>query len=141
MALVLFGSAKALAYVNGKPAEVKLAPVPGGEMREDAARAFNAMHAAAAKEGVELKVNSSFRSMEAQERLYAMYQAGTGNLAAKPGYSNHQGGIAVDINTGGTTTKVYAWLDKNAARFGFKRTVESEPWHWEFRPAETGARQ
>jgi len=138
--LVLLGSRKALAYVQGKATDVKLAPIPGGgQLREDAAEAFRAMHAAAAAESVTLVVNSSFRSMEAQERLYAEYQAGTGNLAARPGYSNHQGGIAVDIQTGGTGTKVYAWLDRNAARYGFKRTVASEPWHWEFRPRETGA--
>jgi LAS superfamily LD-carboxypeptidase LdcB len=105
-------------------------------MRADAAIAFLRMHAAAAAVGVGLQVNSAWRSMEKQRELYASYVAGAGALASKPGYSNHQGGIAVDIQTGGTGTAVYRWLEQNAARFGFKRTVVSEPWHWEYRPSE-----
>ncbi len=92
------------------------------------------MHAAARAAGINLHVNSAFRSMEEQRALYQKYLNGTGNLAAKPGYSNHQGGIAVDINVGGTGTSTYKWLANNASRFGFVRTVPSEPWHWEYRP-------
>ncbi len=140
MALVLFGGARALAYVNGRAAQVKLAPIPGGRlMREDAAQAFSRMHAAAQKEGIALQVNSAFRTMQEQEALYGAYEAGTGNLAARPGYSNHQGGIAVDIAVSGLP-RTYAWLEQNGARFGFKRTVPSEAWHWEYRPTETGAK-
>ncbi|AEI63122.1 peptidoglycan-binding protein [Corallococcus macrosporus] len=122
-------------YVNGQPRRISLSPVPNGkEMRSDAAAAFNRMHAAARAQGITLKVNSGFRSMAEQEALYRAYKNGTGNLAAPPGYSNHQGGIAVDINTGGTGTSTYRWLANNARNFGFVRTVPSEPWHWEYRP-------
>ncbi|WNG41343.1 peptidase [Archangium violaceum] len=122
-------------YVNGVPRQITLSPIPNGkEMRSDAAAAFNRMHAAARAAGINLTVNSGFRSMEQQRALYQAYLNGTGNLAAKPGYSNHQGGIAVDINVGGTGTSTYRWLAANASRFGFVRTVPSEPWHWEFRP-------
>jgi len=121
-------------YVNGQPRQITLASVPNGkEMRSDAAAAFNRMYAAARAQGITLKVNSGFRSMAEQQALYRAYQNGTGNLAAKPGYSNHQGGIAVDINVGGTGTSTYRWLANNAKNFGFVRTVPSEPWHWEFR--------
>jgi hypothetical protein len=57
-------------------------------------------------------------------------------LTAKPGYSNHQSGIAFDIHYGQTEAergKQYVWLCKNAWRFGFVRTVFSERWHWEYR--------
>ncbi|WPB77391.1 peptidoglycan-binding protein [Archangium violaceum] len=122
-------------YVNGSPRQIKLSSIPNGkEMRSDAAAAFNRMHAAAKAAGINLHVNSGFRSMEEQRILYQKYLNGTGNLAAKPGYSNHQGGIAVDINVGGTGTSTYKWLANNASRFGFARTVPSEPWHWEYRP-------
>ncbi|WP_366934908.1 peptidoglycan-binding protein [Pyxidicoccus fallax] len=122
-------------YVNGSPRQISLSPIPNGkEMRSDAAAAFNRMHAAARAAGINLKVNSGFRSMAEQQALYRAYQNGTGNLAAKPGYSNHQGGIAVDINVGGTGTSTYRWLAANAKNYGFARTVPSEPWHWEFRP-------
>ena len=122
-------------YVNGSPRKITLAAIPNGkEMRSDAAAAYNRMYAAAKSAGITLKVNSGFRSMAEQQALYRAYQNGTGNLAAKPGYSNHQGGIAVDINVGGTGTATYRWLANNAKNFGFVRTVPSEPWHWEFRP-------
>lgn len=122
-------------YVNGVRRTITVKKVPGGKyMRSDAAAAFNRMHAAAKKAGITLTVNSGFRSMAEQRALYAAYLNGTGNLAAKPGYSNHQGGIAVDINVGTTATSTYRWLANNAAKFGFKRTVPSEAWHWEYRP-------
>ncbi|MFP2929888.1 peptidoglycan-binding protein, partial [Pyxidicoccus sp. 3LG] len=121
-------------YVNGSPRNITVASIPNGKvLRTDAAAAFNRMHAAARAAGINLKVNSGFRTMAEQRALYQAYLNGTGNLAAKPGYSNHQGGIAVDINVGGTGTSTYRWLANNAHKFGFVRTVPSEPWHWEFR--------
>jgi LAS superfamily LD-carboxypeptidase LdcB len=126
-------------YVKGEKATIHVLPVaPGKYMRADAAIAFLRMVAAALLAGVVLTVNSAFRLMAEQEELYLRHREGTGNLAAKPGFSNHQGGIAVDIETGGTNTPVYLWLARNAHRFGFVRTVPSEPWHWEYRPGEEG---
>ncbi|HSP77576.1 MAG TPA: peptidoglycan-binding protein [Myxococcaceae bacterium] len=122
-------------YVRGVPRKITLSPIVGGkEMRSDAAAAFNRMHSAARAAGINLRAVSGFRSMEQQRVLYQKYLNGTGNLAAKPGYSNHQGGIAVDITVGSTSTSTYKWLANNASRFGFVRTVPSEPWHWEYRP-------
>jgi hypothetical protein len=40
----------------------------------------------------------------------------------------------VDVNVGSTSSATYRWMAAHAAEFGFKRTVPSEPWHWEFRP-------
>ncbi|HLK99540.1 MAG TPA: M15 family metallopeptidase [Myxococcaceae bacterium] len=126
-------------YVAGERRRIHLLTVePGRELRADAAIYYVLMRAAAAAAGVQLQLNSAFRAMEEQRELYQRYLNGTGNLAAKPGFSNHQGGIAVDIATGGTTSRAYAWLAGNAERFGFVRTVPSEPWHWEFRPGEKG---
>jgi peptidoglycan hydrolase-like protein with peptidoglycan-binding domain len=122
-------------YVNGAPRQITLGRIANGkELRSDAAASFNRMHAAAARAGIDLHVNSGFRSMAEQQELYRKYLNGTGNLAAKPGYSNHQGGIATDINVGGTGTATYKWLAAHASEYGFKRTVPSEPWHWEYRP-------
>jgi LAS superfamily LD-carboxypeptidase LdcB len=130
---IVLGSREVLGYAGGKPFALQVDSIGNGQvMRRDAAAAFNAMRAAAAKAGIVLSVSYAYRSMEEQVRLYAKYLAGTGNLAAKPGFSNHQSGVAVDINVGGTSTAVYAWLAANAARFGFKRTVASESWHWEY---------
>jgi LAS superfamily LD-carboxypeptidase LdcB len=39
-------------------------------------------------------------------------------------------------------TNVYKWLAKNAAEYGFVRTVASEPWHWVyFGPEEAKKRR
>ncbi len=90
------------------------------------------MRAAAKKNGNNLRIISGFRTMDKQKELYGMYQRGTGNLAAKPGYSNHQNGIALDLNP--EEGNNYSWLARNGAKFGFCRTVPSERWHWEYRP-------
>lgn len=122
-------------YVRGVAQQISLGSVPNGEeMRSDAAAAYNRMYAAARSAAITLKVNSGFRSMAEQQALYKAYKNGTGNLAARPGFSNHQGGIAVDVNVGGTGTSTYKWMAAHAKGFGFVRTVPSEPWHWEFRP-------
>ena len=60
---------------------------------------------------------------------YRLYKQGKGNLAAPPGYSNHQSGKALDLNT--SAKGVYTWLSKHGATYGFRRTVPSEKWHWE----------
>lgn len=54
-------------------------------------------------------------------------------VTAKPGWSNHHDGKAYDFNVTGYP-RVYAWLVKNALRYGFVRTVLSERWHWEHLP-------
>jgi hypothetical protein len=72
--------------------------------------------------------------MAEQQYLYDCYltkSCNNGNLAAKPGYSNHQNGRAVDVSTS-------SWLFANAAKFGFVRTVPSEDWHWEYAGPDTG---
>lgn len=97
----------------------------------DTARAFLRMRAHALRDGVSIRIVSGFRSYSHQRRLYQLWRAGRGNLAAKPGYSNHQDGAALDLNTEGRG--VLRWLNRNGARYGFRRTVPSEPWHWEHR--------
>ena len=54
-----------------------------------------------------------------------------GSAAAYPGYSNHQNGIALDIDV--VSDASYNWMYANGTRFGFKDTVAGEPWHWEYR--------
>lgn len=100
--------------------------VPGGKLDSSIAGNFNAMVAAAKKDGVNLRIVSSFRSRAQQEKLYAAYKNGTGNLAAKPGTSNHESGLAIDF---ANTRGAYAWLKKNAGQFGLKN-LPGEPWHY-----------
>ncbi|SEL96431.1 D-alanyl-D-alanine carboxypeptidase [Stigmatella aurantiaca] len=115
-----------------------LVPIPGGErLRKDAALAFQKMHDEASAEGIWLWAVSGHRSRAEQRYLYRLYRKGLGPRAARPGRSNHQRGTAVDVSVGGVSSPVYGWLSANACRFGFRRTVRSEPWHWEYRPRGT----
>ncbi len=109
--------------INGKPVVISTAQV------------FMTMQAAARKAGVNIQVVSGFRTNSEQQYLYNCYvtkRCNNGNLAARPGYSNHQNGIALDLNT--SSGGVYNWLRTNGSKFGFIRTVPSEIWHWEYRP-------
>ncbi len=94
------------------------------------ATAFFKMAAAARQAGIVLKVNSGFRTDHEQRELYDLYRRGRGALASKPGNSNHQSGHALDLDT--HLPQVRRWLSRYAFRFGFRRTVASERWHYEY---------
>lgn len=100
------------------------------EVEVGTARAFLAMREAAGKACVDLGLVSGFRTAEEQRALFRAWRKGQGNKAARPGQSNHQSGRALDIAL--LASGAREWLDANAASFGFKRTVKSEPWHWEY---------
>lgn len=122
-------------FKKGKPIAVVVAPIGNSQtLRTDAAAAFLAMQAQALTEGVVLKPNSGHRTNAAQALLYAAFQAGTGNLAAQPGWSNHQAGESVDIDTRGRghASPQYVWLEQHARGFGFVNDVPSEAWHWTY---------
>ena len=77
-------------------------------------RLTNAIRDAEKATGSKAVIRSAYRSHEEQAAAYARYQRGEGGLAAPPGKSRHQHGIAADINDG----PVLAWLHKNAERYG-----------------------
>jgi hypothetical protein len=101
------------------------------EVEVDTARAFLAMREAAAKECVELRLESGFRTAAEQRELFRAWRKGRGNKAARPGRSNHQSGRALDISVI-SVPGARDWLETNAVLFGFTRTVRNEPWHWEY---------
>ncbi|CAF3193441.1 unnamed protein product [Rotaria sp. Silwood2] len=119
-------------------------------MTTSTACAFDKMAVAAKQAGVTITVASGFRTVARQEYFWNCYQTkacNNGNLAARPGTSNHGRGAALDLNTdcgsqSGATpncggSRVYQWLKNNGHNYGFKRTVQSEPWHWEYVGAAT----
>ena len=116
-------------YNHGKAMSICAVTIDGKAVEQGTADSYIKMRDAAARAGVGIIVVSGFRTMQKQRELYAAYKAGRGNLAAPPGYSNHQSGHALDLNTKGKGVK--SWLVKNAATFGFRRTVPSEDWHYE----------
>jgi LAS superfamily LD-carboxypeptidase LdcB len=139
-AVIVMGSRKAWGYVGGKGTLITLSPIGLGQsLREDAAESFHRMAADAADVGIELRPTSGFRWMGEQMELWSRYLAGEGNLAARPGYSEHQSGTAVDIEVGSSfESGTYRWLSANAHRYGWVNTGKAfsqpEPWHWSWRP-------
>jgi hypothetical protein len=120
-------------YKSGTPFPITVVTVDGKKVEKDTANAYYVMAEAASAAGVNLKVVSGFRTMAEQQYLYDCYvncNCNNCNLAAKPGYSNHQSGHALDLNT--SSPGVLAWLNANGGAFGFSRTVPSEDWHWEW---------
>ena len=74
-------------------------------------------------------VTSGARTRAQQQKLYDDYLAGTGNLAAKPGTSLHEKGLALDLGFENDATR--RWVHANASRFGLVFPIKSEPWHAE----------
>ena len=113
-------------------------------LSQDIADEYLALVNAAAADGVLLPLKSGFRTYPKQAYLRDGWDRRLPgfNLAAKPGFSNHQDGFAYDFAISGYDgNPLYDWLKRNGPRHGFVRTVNKEPWHWEYRPAiaETGA--
>jgi LAS superfamily LD-carboxypeptidase LdcB len=119
-------------YRDGVPMVMAVVDMdPDGKVKAEVATAlsFFRMADAARRDGVRLVVVSGFRTSEQQAELYRLWRRRRGHLAARPGYSNHQSGHALDLDT--SLPGVKAWLSRHARRFGFKRTVPTERWHWE----------
>lgn len=113
----------------------------------DAQAAFDKMQAAAAKEGLNIYISSGFRSYDYQSGLYDRYVQRSGKAeadrySARPGHSEHQTGLAFDLNSIDMTfadTDECAWVNKHCAEYGFiiryPQGSESitgymyEPWH------------
>jgi len=120
-------------YTQGDGFSITVVTVDGRPVERATANAYLALQAAAAADGVRLRIVSGFRTMAEQEYFYGCYvncSCNNCNLAARPGYSNHQSGHALDLNT--SDGGVYAWLNAHGPSFGWERTVPSEDWHWEW---------
>ncbi len=100
------------------------------KIREKVYEAFKKMFNAAKKEDITLIINSAYRNYDYQKKLYDEYKRTKGeeyadNYAARPDFSEHQSGLALDIITYGATAKTFdttdafKWLNKNAYKYGF----------------------
>ena len=140
-------------------------------LQTEAADAFLAMQAAAAKEGVTIWMQSGYRSVKYQEGLYSrktqyylnkgLSQADALKKAATivnpPGYSEHNCGLAADLNSpehtsldaGFEKTAAFRWLSAHAVEYGFilrypkdaeaVTEITYEPWHWRYVGPENAA--
>lgn len=113
----------------------------------DAQSAFDDLAAAAQGDDCTIFVVSGFRSYDYQSQLYESYVAEYGQedsdrFSARPGHSEHQTGLAFDVNTiddSFADTKEYEWLKAHAHEYGFiirypegKESITGykfEPWH------------
>lgn len=145
-------------------------PLPGGykpdvascrDVPVDAriAKSLEEMMTAASKDGVTLWLSSGYRSLEAQKTLYnnevdEKKKGGLGQkqaeetaatVVARPGYSEHNLGLAVDLNgvkDDWYNTPAYKWMQQHAADYGFvlrypeaKKDITHiiyEPWHYRY---------
>jgi D-alanyl-D-alanine carboxypeptidase len=130
--------------------------VPGNEsmqLRKITATALETMFTAAKAQDVNLKLSSGYRSYQYQVSLYGSYVKGSSiteadKTSARPGYSEHQTGLAADIEPLSekcdidacfATTPEGIWLAANAYKYGFiiRYTEDKvaitgynyEPWH------------
>lgn len=134
--------------------------------------AFLSMQKAAAADGVTVWMQSGYRSVKYQTSLYERktkyyLDKGCDNAAARekaaavvnpPGYSEHNCGLAADLNSpehtgldeGFEKTAAFRWLCEHAGDYGFilrypkdaedKTEIIYEPWHWRYVGVENAAK-
>ena len=137
-----------------------------------ACEAFLQMQKAAAADGVTVRMQSGYRSVKYQTGLYERktkfytdqgYDEATAKEMAAavvnpPGYSEHNCGLAADLNSpehatldeGFENTAAFRWLCEHAGDYGFilrypkgaedKTEITYEPWHWRYVGAENAAK-
>ena len=127
----------------------------GHQLRAEAAKAADTMIDAAVTDGVTLLVSSAYRSYAVQQQTDQYWVSVNGQqvadqLSARPGYSEHQTGLAIDFASpeGCRLEECYRdtlagqWLAKNAPRYGYilrfpngRQSVTGyhfEPWHYRY---------
>lgn len=119
----------------------------------EAKEAFEKMAEKAKEEGYTIRAISAYRSYEYQKNLYDNYVKQDGveladTYSARPGFSEHQTGLVVDIDNGKTdfnyfeNTEEFKWMQENAESFGFilrypkeKEEItgyDYEAWHYRY---------
>jgi len=116
-----------------------------------AINAFIEMSKAAEKDGMELVINSAYRSYKDQQEISDTYlelygQSYVDKFVAKPGFSEHQTGLCFDIGSRKSNvfanSEEYKWIKENAYKYGFilrfPKKYENitgfrtEPWHYRY---------
>jgi LAS superfamily LD-carboxypeptidase LdcB/putative cell wall-binding protein len=144
-----------LKYAPGDLRNVRIQNAGGGALRAEAATALEKMDAASRSSGVGALGNySAYRSYTTQQSVHQAHinnlgVAGALLVSARPGHSEHQTGLAVDLvacsasgcgSPGGFgSSRQGKWVAENAHRYGFVVRYRpgqasitgyvSEPWH------------
>lgn len=119
---------------------------PGG-LTSETSDAFQELSEGAANCGLNIYISSGFRSYEYQEQIYNNYvdiygQETADTFSARPGHSEHQTGLAIDVNEISDAfigTPEAIWLEEHCHEYGFiirypkgKQDITGykyEPWH------------
>lgn len=118
-------------------------------LKRDAAENYQQMAEDARKDNLYFTVFSGYRSYRKQSLLYYQVNKEDDTFSARPGFSEHQTGYALDISTRtiGITerferTKIYEWLKDNCDKYGFILRYPKEkshltgysfePWHFRY---------
>jgi D-alanyl-D-alanine carboxypeptidase len=133
------------------------------QLRSEAAEALEKLFSEAKHQGIKLMMASAYRSYEQQEGLYNFYTEQDGHAkadgySARPGHSEHQTGLAVDVeplNRVCELEECFAgtpegqWVAANAFKYGYiiryekgKKGLtgyEYEPWHLRYLGSELAA--
>ena len=140
-----------ITYIGGVIIANKTYPLPStyapGGLTSDCMSAFNSMKEAAAADGISLSIVSGYRSYSTQESIYWRYVNNRGmekadTFSARPGHSEHQTGLAMDLNSLDDNfgeTAEGKWLAEHCHEYGFiirypknKQSITGykyEPWH------------
>ncbi|NMA51048.1 MAG: M15 family metallopeptidase [Mollicutes bacterium] len=124
------------------------------QLDKEAFENFKIMHTNAKEDGIYLMINSAYRSYNDQEKVYNHFknkynEEDADKLAARPGSSEHQTGLAIDVfSTKDTTTgkfatsETYLWLKNNSYKYGYilrypeeKENITGyvfESWHYRY---------
>ncbi len=144
------GQIQGATYINGillvnKTHSIPASYAPG--LNSQAYQAYQQLKNDAASAGYDMPLLSGYRSYETQDRLYNNYvatygQAEADTFSAKPGTSEHQTGLAMDvgqIEDWYGDTAAGKWLAQNCYKYGFiirypkgKESITGykyEPWH------------
>lgn len=118
-------------YIDGILVVNKSYPLPEdynpGGLTSETQKAFDKMADAAKNDGIKLTICSGFRSYSYQKQLYERYVAENGQkeadrFSARPGHSEHQTGMAIDVNNASSSfdgTPEAKWLEQNCYNYGF----------------------
>ena len=147
-----------LTYIDGILVVNKTYPVPSDYnpgVDPEAQAAFDKMQADAYELGLNIYISSGFRSYDYQSGLYQRYvdqsgQEAADRFSARPGHSEHQTGLAFDLNSitdAFKDTDEGKWVTENCHNYGFiirypadKESVTGymyEPWHIRYLGEET----
>ena len=140
-----------LTYIDGLLIVNKTYSLPSdyapGELLAECSEAFKEMQSAARENGLNIYISSGYRSFYSQKSIYNRYVSRDGKkladtYSARPGHSEHQSGLSIDLNTitqAFGRTKEGRWVAENCHKYGFilrypqgkadKTGYRYEPWH------------